>query len=113
MVRECLQKDGTLGKRTDLSVDQIVELITICLKTTHYSYSNTFYTTTWLHYGLCGFLPLLSICTWIDLSRKFWEITLALRLDCGFETLTTSFIIINKRESDNFIKYIIEVDPNI
>ena len=90
VVREYLEKDGTLSERTDLSVNQIVELITICLNTTYFSYSNKFFffTRTWLFYGLCGFSHYCQF-TWRDLNWKFWEITLVLRLNCGFAMSTT------------------------
>ena len=32
VVRDCLSEDETLEARTDLSIDQIIELVTLCLK---------------------------------------------------------------------------------
>ena len=59
------------------------------------------------------FLPLLSICTWRDLNRKFWEISPGTPPRLWLRYVNDTFIKINKRESDNFFKYINEVDPNI
>ena len=43
VVRNCLIKDVNLNERTDLSVEQIVKLVTLCSKTTYFSYNGQFY----------------------------------------------------------------------
>ncbi|XP_038055844.1 uncharacterized protein LOC119727843 [Patiria miniata] len=42
-VQEFLQKDTTLQERTALNVEQLIELVDICLKTTYFSYTGKFY----------------------------------------------------------------------
>ena len=114
VVRECLEKDGTLSERTDLSVDQIVELVTICLKTTYFSYNNKFF----LQQHGCAMGSAVSpIVVNLYMERFEQEV---LRNNPGTSPRLwlryvddTFIIIINKRESDNFFKYINEVDPNI
>ena len=43
VVKESLANDDTLHERTNLSVDQIVELVDICLRTTYFSYQGSYY----------------------------------------------------------------------
>ena len=43
IARQYLENDTTLSQRTPLSVDQVCELIRLCLETTYFSYGGTFY----------------------------------------------------------------------
>ena len=43
IIEERLQNDATLPERTDLSVDQIVELLRFLLTTTYFQYGGEFY----------------------------------------------------------------------
>ncbi|XP_072041394.1 uncharacterized protein [Amphiura filiformis] len=43
VVKECLESDNTLSERTNLKVEQIVELVEICLNTTYFSYKGKYF----------------------------------------------------------------------
>lgn len=43
VIRSRLEDDVSLDSRTTLSVDSIMELLTLCLKTTYFSYEDSFY----------------------------------------------------------------------
>ncbi|OPX53823.1 reverse transcriptase domain-containing protein, partial [Oceanospirillum multiglobuliferum] len=43
VIKEKLQQDPTLKERTNLNVDQIVELLMFCLDTTYFSFDEKFY----------------------------------------------------------------------
>ena len=98
---------------TDLSVDQIVELITICLKTTYFSYNNKFF----LQQHGCAIGSAVSpIVVSLYMERFEQEVFRnypGTPPSLWVRYIDDTFIIINKNESDNFFKYINEVDPNI
>ena len=52
VVRNRLESDQTLQERTKLSVDNLVELIELCLKTTYFSFGGKFYAQ--VHDGAMG-----------------------------------------------------------
>ena len=43
IARKCLEKDGDLPKRTPLQVNDIIEMLDLCLKTTYFSYKGQFF----------------------------------------------------------------------
>ena len=108
VVRECLEKDVTLSE----SVDKIVEIVTICLKTTYFSYNNDI-----LQQHSCEMGSAISLIV-VNLHIERFEQDVLRNYPGTSPRLCVvyveyTFIIINKRESNNFFKYINKVNQNI
>ncbi|XP_072014754.1 uncharacterized protein [Amphiura filiformis] len=113
VVKDFLSEDTTLSERTDLTVEQIVELVTICLKTTYFSYDNKYFIQ---QYG-CAMGSAVSPIVVNLYMEKFEQHVLSSypgkppKLWLRF--VDDTFIIIDKSESESFFNFINQVDPNI
>ena len=113
VVRECLNKDNSLKDRTKLSVDQIVELVDICLKTTYFSYRGKYYRQ---QHGCAMGSPVSPIV--VNLCMEDFE-QRALKDYTGntprlwLRYVDDTFVIIDKTELDNFFVFINTIDPDI
>ncbi|XP_072037613.1 uncharacterized protein [Amphiura filiformis] len=113
VVKEYLTKDKTLGDRTNLSVDQIIELLTICLKTTYFSYNNKFFIQ---QYG-CAMGSAVSPIVVNIYMENFEQIVLdkypGNPPKLWLRYVDDTFVVIDRNEAAAVYKFINEVDPNI
>ncbi len=113
VIRELLLKDQSLGERTKLSVDQICELLELCLGTTYFVYDGQFYKQ--LH-GCAMGSPVSPIV--VNLYMENFE-QKAISSYPGtpplnwFRYVDDTWNRIKKAESKKFFDHINSIDPNI
>ncbi|XP_072037657.1 uncharacterized protein [Amphiura filiformis] len=114
VVTECLKNDTTLHERTDLSVDQIVELVVdICLKTTYCSYQGKYYKQ---QHGCAMGSPVSPIV--VNLCMESFEQD-ALRLYTDtpprlwLRFVNDTFVVLERSELEIFFHHINDTDENI
>ncbi len=113
VIRQKLTADSSLGDRTNLSVDQVVEIAELCLNTTYFSYGGSYYKQI---SGCAMGSPLSPIVSNLymeslemDIMREYKETKPSLWLRYVDDT----FVILNAAESEDFFVFINGRDPNI
>ncbi|XP_072041173.1 uncharacterized protein [Amphiura filiformis] len=113
VVKECLESDNTLSERTNLKVEQIVELVEICLNTTYFSYKGKYFKQ---QHGCAMGSPVSPIV--VNLCMESFE-QQALKSYPGTKPrvwlrfVDDTFVILNRSELDGFFEHINSVDDNI
>jgi len=113
VVKKCLQNDTTLSDRTNLNIDQIVDLVDICLKTTYFSYQGKFYKQ---QHGCAMGSPVSPIV--VNLCMESFEQE-ALQSYPGVKPriwlrfVDDTFVILPQNELDGFFRHINSIDDNI
>ena len=113
VVRNCLESDQTLQERTKLSVDNLVELIELCLKTTYFSFGGKFYTQV---HGCAMGSPVSPIVT--NLCMEAFE-QQALHTYTGtpprlwLRYVDDTFVVLHQKEIHHFFEHINSVNPHI
>ncbi|XP_072041441.1 uncharacterized protein [Amphiura filiformis] len=113
VVKECLNNDTTLSERTNLNVDQIVELVSICLNTTYFSYQGKFYKQ---QHGVAMGSPVSPIV--VNLCMESFE-QQALQSYPGVKPrlwlrfVDDTFVSIERTELEGFFQHINKLDDNI
>ena len=112
-VREFLSEDATLHERTDLSVDQLCELLELCLDNTYFSYGGSFYQQT---HGCSMGSPVSPIISNLYME-KFERRALAsyngIVPSRWFRYVDDTWVLIKTSELDNFFHHINNIDANI
>ncbi|XP_072051687.1 uncharacterized protein [Amphiura filiformis] len=112
-VTNSLINDPNLSERTNLNVEQLSELVDICLNTAYFSYKGQYYKQ--IHGCVMG-SPLSPIG--IDIRMEEFE-QYVLKNFPGkpprlwLRYVDDTFVVIDQNEQDNFFKYINQVDSNI
>ena len=70
IITKGLENDKTLKKRTNLNVDDIMELLKFVLETTYFRFEGEIYQQKFRVAMGSSVSPLLSTCTWRTWSRK-------------------------------------------
>ena len=73
VIQERLWVDESLGDRTALSADRVVELLEVCLKSTYFSYGGDFYEQTQGAAMGSSVSALVANCTWNSLKSWPWS----------------------------------------
>ncbi|XP_072048557.1 uncharacterized protein [Amphiura filiformis] len=113
VVKECLESDNTLSERTILKIEQIVELIEICLNTTCFSYKGKYFKQ---QHGCAMGAPVSPIV--VNLCMESFE-QQALKSYPGTKPrvwlrfVDDTFVILNRSELDGFFEHINSVNDNI
>ena len=113
MVKECLTRDITLGERTNLNVEQLVELVEICLNTTYFSYNDRFYKQ---QHGCAMGSPVSPIVVNLcmeDFEQKALKEYTGVTPRLWLRYVDDTFVVLNKNEQDRFFQHINDLDTNI
>ncbi|XP_072050059.1 uncharacterized protein [Amphiura filiformis] len=112
VVKECLNNDTTLIERTNLNVDQIVELVSICLNTTYFSYQGKFYK----QHGVAMGSPVSPIV--VNLCMESFEQQVlqsypGVKPRLWLRFVDDTFVIIERTELEGFFQHINKLDDKI
>ena len=110
---EALENDPSLSDRTSLSVEQLSELISICLNTAYFSYKGQYYKQT---HGCVMGSPLSPVG--IDLRMEKFEQDIlssypGIPPRLWLRYVDDTFVILDSNEQDSFFEYINQRDPHI
>ncbi|XP_072022377.1 uncharacterized protein [Amphiura filiformis] len=112
-VRDVLKEDKTLSERTDLSPDQICELLSLCLDNTYFSYGNNFYQQC---HGCSMGSPVSPIISNLYMER-FEQFNLSSYPGSTpskwYRYVDDTWVIVKFSELDKFFAHINQVDNNI
>ena len=113
VIRQKLTDDPTLPDRTNLSIDQIVEITELCLTTTYFSYKGLFYKQI---SGCAMGSPLSPIVA--KLYMEAFETSVleeygGIKPKLWLHFVDDTFVILDKRAGEDFFKFINNKDPNI
>ena len=112
-VHEALTQDTTLRERTNLSVDQVCDLLKLCLDNTYFSYGGQFYKQT---HGCSMGSPVSPIISNLYMEQ-FERLALTSFDGIGpskwFRYVDDTWVLIKQSELDKFVDHINNIDPNI
>ena len=112
-VHEALTQDTTLHERTNLSVDQVCDLLKLCLDNTYFSYGGQFYKQT---HGCSMGSPVSPIISNLYMEQ-FERLALTSFDGIGpskwFRYVDDTWVLIKQSELDKFFDHINNIDPNI
>ena len=112
-VRSTLEKNDSWESRTPMTVDQIVELIDICLKTTYFSFMGKFFK----QQHRCAMGSLVSPIV-ANLCMEAFEINAldsysGTRLKLWLRYVDNTLAVLEREETDQFLQHLNSLDPNI
>ncbi len=112
-VRDVLAKDSTLAERTDLSVDQLCELLSLCLDNTYFSYGNKFYQQS--HGCSMGspISPIVSNLYMEQFEQRALATYTGITPSRWYRYVDDTCVIVRTNQLDNFFAHINDIDHNI
>ncbi|XP_072051992.1 uncharacterized protein [Amphiura filiformis] len=112
-IREVLRQDTSLHERTDLSPDQLCDLLQLCLDNTYFSYGGQFYKQS---HGCSMGSPISPIISNLYMEN-FERVALSTFNGIGpskwYRYVDDTWVLIKACELDRFFNHINQVDPNI
>ncbi|XP_068671745.1 uncharacterized protein [Montipora foliosa] len=112
-IRQRLKKDETFAKRTCLSIEEVVELVDICLTTTYFSFKGKFYKQ--IHGCAMGspISPIVANLCMEVFEQRALGCYNGVRPRLWLRYVDDTFVILEKNETSRFLDHLNSQDVNI